>query len=328
MILAIVISAVLLTFMATVVFLLARYAPIIANLFMNITVRRVQNGEVPLAGEHVTFETTDGVRLAGTLGRPPTDGSAAPVVVFCHEFTSNRHSVTKYAWFLEAAGFRVFTFDFRGHGDGDRPRDFLPRPWVTQHEVSDLRAALRYLRDREDVGDVPVGLLGISRGAVAAIAVASEDPSIVGVVADGAFSTDWTLHGYMRRWAPIFVDRRMLLLSSPDWVFSIFRRVGTALAEHRLGVRFVSLLPVLRRLKTPVFLIHGKKDGYIEAGQAGLLYELAGGPKDLWIVPKADHNQAVDVSPAEYSRRVVHFFQTFLGVTAPAVATVSRSAPS
>jgi len=353
-VLTIVIASVLLMLTASVVFLFARYAPIIANLFMNITTRRVQNGELPLTGEDVTFETTDGVRLAGTLGRVPATGTDVPVVVFCHEFMSGRHTVTKYASFLEAGGFRVFTFDFRGHGDSECPLGYVPRQWVTKHEVSDLRAALRYLRDREDVGDAAVGLLGLSRGAVAAIAVAGDDPTVSGVVADGAFSTDHTLHSYMRRWAPIFVDRRMLPFSRFEWILGTFRRVGIRLAEHRLGVRFVSVLPALRRLSVPVFFIHGQEDSYVEPDQAKLLSDLVDGRKALWIVPHADHNKAFDVAPVEYGRRVVRFFQTSLpfdkaqgpepvegGMTAPAVTTpqdsedpsgfrgaVSRSTPS
>lgn len=323
MISTIAISSAVLLVTAGVVFLLARYTPIVANLFMNITIRRVHNGDVRFEGEDVTFRTADGVKLVGTLGPAPSGVSDAPVIVFCHPFTADRHSAARYASFLERGSFRVFTFDFRGHGDSEHPARYVPRQWITRYEINDLRAALRYLRDREDVSTAHVGFLGLSRGAVTAIAVASEEESVSGIVADSAFSTRYTLHSYMRRWAPIFVDPRMLLLSAPDWIFSIFRWVGTRLAEHRLGVRFVSLMPALRRLKHPVFFVHGEKDSYIDKEQAELLYELAGGGRELWIVPGAEHNGAVDVKPAEYSRRVAGFLRTSLGVTEPAVTGVS-----
>lgn len=312
MFLTIVISANLLMLIAMTVFLVARYVPIITNLFMNVTIRRVQDGDERSRGEDVSFETADGVRLVGTLGPPRDFRGSTPVVVFCHEFTSNRHSAVKYARFLEQAGFRVFTFDFRGHGDSDCPGGYAPRQWVTQYELADLRAALSYLRSRDDVRGSRVALFGVSRGAAVAIVAASNDPDVACVACDGAFSTSHTLKSYMRRWAPIFVERHVLVLSRLEWVLSLFRWAGTKLAEHRLGVRFVQLSAALRNLKQPILMIHGHEDGYVEVQQVKLLTELVGAPKELWIVPGADHNRAVEVAPSEYRQRLVRFLRSKL----------------
>jgi len=324
MLLTIVIASVVLMLLAGVAFCFVRYLPIIANLFMNITIRRGHAEDEPLEGETVTFGTSDGVMLTGTLAAAPDGREDAPVIVFCHEFTSSRHSVTRYGWFLATSGFRVFSFDFRGHGESGSPVGYTPRQWVTEHEICDLRAAIRYLRSREDTKRSSIGLFGVSRGAVTAVVVAERDDAVLAVVSDGAFSTSHTLFRYMRRWAPIFVDSRMLLLSTPDVTFSVFRWLGTRLAEHRLGLRFTAIMPAIRRLRKPVFLVHGEKDTYVEKAQAQLLYKAAGGPKELWIVPQADHNRAVDVAPTEYSRRIVRFFQTSMGVTEPVVTTAAR----
>jgi pimeloyl-ACP methyl ester carboxylesterase len=331
-IVTIVVSALVLVVVAEAVFVLIRYLPIVANLFMNVTVRPEPAEGGRLDGEDVAFATADGVLLAGTLTRAPREGPSAlgspsatggvggsPVIVFCHEFGADRHSAVKNAACLRDAGFRVFAFDFRGHGDSEQPVGYSPRHWVTEYEVRDLRAALAYLKDRRDTAGARVGLFGMSRGASTAIVVAADDPFVAGIVSDGAFSTGHTLHSYMRRWGPIFVDPYLLLLSRPDSVLSVFRWLATKLAEHRMAVRCVSVVRALRRLKTPILFVHGEKDSYIEMDQAKLLFELAGGSKELWVVPEADHNQAVDVAPTEYSRRVVHFFRAVLGVTEPTV---------
>ena len=113
-----------------------------------------------------------------------------------------------------------------------------------------------------------------------------------------------------------------MLLGAPDRLFSVFRWLGTKLAERRLGVRFVSLVPALRRLRTPILFLHGEADSYVASDQARLLYDAADGRKELWIVPEADHNQAVDVAPAEYRRRVVSFFRTAMGVKEPVAVAV------
>jgi pimeloyl-ACP methyl ester carboxylesterase len=325
-IVTIVISAFLLVAVAETVFIAIRYLPITANLFMNITVRPEAAGEDRLEGEDVVFETSDGQRLAGTLaeatgesdreaagaGGGKSGGRGRAVIVFCHEYGADRHSAVKNAAFLREAGFRVFAFDFRGHGDSERPPGYSPRPWVTEHEVSDLRAALKYLSGRADTRDARIGLFGVSRGASTAIVVGAEEESVRGIVSDGGFSTSHTLHNYMRRWSPIFLDPILLFLSRPDFVMSVFRRLSMRLAEHRMGVRCASVERALRRLAVPILFVHGEKDSYIETTQAKMLLGFAGGPKELWMVPEADHNEAVDVARAEYSRRVVQFFETAL----------------
>ena len=217
----IVVSALLLLLAAVEVFLMVRMLPIIANLFVNITVRRVRPGKDCFEGETVSFETVDGVTLAGTLGPEPDNATDAPLVVFCHEFSARRESAAQYGWFLREAGYRVFTFDFRGHGESGCPEGYVPRQWVTEHEVFDVRAALRYVRSRPELSGRRIAFFGISRGAVAALIVAGADPSIVGVVSDGAFCTHLTLHAYILRWAPIFVDEPLrFILKSPDFMYA------------------------------------------------------------------------------------------------------------
>jgi pimeloyl-ACP methyl ester carboxylesterase len=326
----IILAAVLLLALALAVFILVRYIPIIATLFMNVTVRRGREHAERFEGEDVSFETVDGVRLVGTLGPAPDDNPGAPIVVFCHEFTATRHSAVRYAWFLREAGFRVFTFDFRAHGDSGCPQGYAPRQWATQGEIFDLRSALRWLRGREEnrspdsIGNAvkgpgpvfsPVALFGISRGAVVALSVAETEASAVAVVSDGAFSTIDTLDAYITRWAPIFVPRPALRIT-PKAVFHFYRWLAFKLSQHRLSVRFVDVTRALKRLRLPVLFIHGGKDSYLGTDQAQMLCDLVDADKEMWVVPDADHNEAVEVAPDEYSRRIVQFLRRALGEAA------------
>jgi len=277
----IVISTVVLMLVAAVIFLLARYLPIIANLLTNVTVRRARGEHDLLEGETVTFTTSDGVRLVGTL-TPAPKGLSPKGTVPVQEALVVGDSPLR----------------------GQSPVTLSPAP------------------RRDDLSDVPVALFGVSRGATAALIAAADETDVAAVVSDSAFSTPHTLHSYMRRWAPIFVDPGMLLLSAPDWVFSVFRLLGARLAEHHVGVRFVPLVPALRRLRAPVLFLHGEGDNYIAKEQAEMLYRHAAGPKELWIVPHADHNRAVDAAPVEYGRRITRFLRVSLDVAEPAVTTV------
>ena len=68
----------------------------------------------------------------------------------------------------------------------------------------------------------------------------------------------------------------------------------------------------MRLRERPILFIHGEKDSYIPIVQTKALYDLAAGPKYLWIVPQAKHNQNVLVAPNEYASRVVRFFREHL----------------
>jgi fermentation-respiration switch protein FrsA (DUF1100 family) len=62
----------------------------------------------------------------------------------------------------------------------------------------------------------------------------------------------------------------------------------------------------------PVFLIHGKQDVYIPEAEVERLYDAAGDPKTLWVVPQAGHRRANQVCAEEYTARVLGFFNRWL----------------
>ena len=128
--------------------------------------------------------------LAGTYLKARTTRRAG-VLVFCHEYLSNRWSVLPYLDALRDHGFDLLTFDFRNHGESDKDPRYNPLQWVTQHEIHDLQAAIAYLRTRPDADPAGFGLFGVSRGGGTAICAAARDRGAWGVITDGAFPTQW-----------------------------------------------------------------------------------------------------------------------------------------
>jgi putative phosphoribosyl transferase len=122
-----------------------------------------------------------GVILDGDLVEPP---GAAGVVVFAHGSGSSRHSPRNrmVAARLQAAGYATLLMDLLTSEEeqiDDRTRKFrfdIPRL------ASRLVAAIRWLRDRPDGGQLPVALFGASTGAAAALMAAAEVPDHVRLV--------------------------------------------------------------------------------------------------------------------------------------------------
>ncbi len=291
---------------AFLAYLVLRYAPIVGRIFEEKPLffpLRV----APRAGEEVRFSTTDGLELVGTYVSAPA-ASRVGVLVFCHEYLSDRWSFQPYIAPLLRLGFDIFSFDFRNHGASVCAREYRPLQWVSDHEVRDLRAALSYLRSRPDHDPAGFGLFGVSRGGGTALVVAADDPGVWGVVTDGAFPTRGTMNAYIKRWAQIYVSTGFYRFL-PTWIYIFVGWAARIRSQRRLSCRYPSIERAVSRLAPrPWLMIHGAKDTYIGPDIARKLFARAGDPKDFWLVPLAKHNRCREVQPEAYAERIELFF--------------------
>jgi alpha-beta hydrolase superfamily lysophospholipase len=314
------------------IYAVVRYSPIIGRIFEEKPLFLPLQVPPRMDGEEVLFSTSDGLKLSGSYFRARTS-TRIGVVVFCHEYLSDRWSFEPYADSLRNQGFDVFAFDFRNHGSSASDPAYHPLQWVTDHEVRDLRAALDALRSRPDHDPAGFALLGISRGGGAALVVAAEDPTVWGVVTDGAFPTDGTMTNYILRWAEIYVHSERLVKWIPLRVYQFLGWTGRIRSQYRLSCRFPKVEQAAARLAPrPWLMIHGGRDAYIGPEIAQQLFDMAGDPKELWIIPNAKHNRCRELEPDAYAQRLADFFRRHaprrapLPVPAPAVALPTDSA--
>ena len=118
----------------------------------------------------ITFETPDGVELAGRLFGP-ADAQAG--IVLAHMLPADQTSWYPFAERLAAQGYRVLTFDFRGYCPGGDGGCSKGTKQVDAANV-DLQAAVDRLRQE---GVDRVGIAGASMGGTAALIVAATDPA-------------------------------------------------------------------------------------------------------------------------------------------------------
>jgi len=294
------------------VYVYIRYAPIVGRIFeekpmfLPLRVPPLEDD-----GESVRFTTDDGLELGGTYLLAKTE-SRLGILVFCHEYLSDRWSYQPYLNAFRDQGYDIFTFDFRNHGVSDVDPSYRPLQWVTNHEVSDLRAALSYVRSRPDFDPAGFGLFGISRGGGTALVVAASDPGVWGVITDGAFPTRGTMHAYILRWAEIYVGNPFLWRHMPKFMFEFVGWSGRMVSTRKLGCQLPDVERAASKIAPrPWLMIHGAKDAYIGLDIARGLFQEAREPKELWVVPGAKHNRCREVRPEEYSERVGTFFARF-----------------
>lgn len=283
-----------------------------------------------LVGEPVNFPAYDGLPLNGLLVRAVRSVPRRGLVVFAHEFCADMHSCARYCRPLQAQGYDILTFDFRGHGQSGCDPSYTPRQWVTDRDLDDMRGAAAFAEHWLGEQGLPVrfGVFGISRGACAAILLARENQGVAAIVADGAFSTDTTIEYFMKRWAYIFAKVRFIYENHPPIFWRFLRWSMFHFARREFRCRLPSVRKALAKMTPrPMLFIHGERDSYLPVEQSRRLYALAGQPKVLWIAPGARHNQAVIRHPDFYAELTTAFFDEHLAESDPG-RTHRRRAPT
>jgi fermentation-respiration switch protein FrsA (DUF1100 family) len=272
--------------------------------------RRCEHRDDPtvwgLSTDVVNFTATDGTRLVGWLSRSRTSG---PAVIVLHGHGANRHTSLVYGHLL-FPDYTVLLPDLRGHGES--AGSFTSVGYLEQRDVI---GAVRYLMD---MGYGPIGLLGISMGAATALLAAAASPLIAAVVADSSFAAlrhavreGARLRGYPR---PLTRPLAYLSCQAAAWHLRYPMRAGDPLgAVSAIAPR-------------PLLIIHGESDTLILVEDAYRLYEAAGNPKDIWVLPGVEHARALEAQPDAYRDRVRDFFKQSLGGSAGARNGISETA--
>jgi predicted alpha/beta hydrolase len=288
-----------------------KYLHFVIRIFHEKPLFIIPRGQPIEDAEEVRIKTDDGLELAGCYFKTPEERKG--VILFGLEFGSNRWSCTQYCEHLRAAGFDLFTFEFRSQGDSQAQPGYEPLQWLTEYEVRDVQASVKYLKGRPDADSRGIGFFGISKGGNAGLVAAARDPYFRCFVTDGIFGTHATMVPYMRKWITIYSNHHFLQWVLPLWYYGIVGNTALRRIRREWGCRFPSLEKALPRLGSrPLLMIHGGNDTYIKPEMAQSLFSRARQPKELWLVEGAKHNQALQIAGDEYRQRVLDFFLTHL----------------
>jgi pimeloyl-ACP methyl ester carboxylesterase len=286
------------------------YLPIVDRIFQEKPLFIVPRGLPDPAAQAVDFPAIDGKTLKGAYFK--SLNKRRGVVLFGLEYGSDRWSCRPYVEHLLAAGYDVFSFAPRGQGESDPIEGYEPLQWVTQHEVDDTRAAIAYLRSRPDADPDGIGFFGISKGAGAGLVASATEPYVRCFVTDGVFGSETTTIPYMRQFFRIYNTTFPLEMIPDSYLRYIFHLAARRIEHHR-RCRFADVESAMAQLAPrAILMIHGEGDTYIRPEMARALFERCSGPRELWVVPGARHNQALHVAEDSYRRRVLEFFDRYL----------------
>ncbi len=259
----------------------------------------------------------DGVSLAATFyapdGAPPQGGW--PAVLMLHGLGGERSSMNAIAEaHLAPHGYAVLTVDARGHGaSGGQSSLVGPR------ELADYAAVLAWLRARPGVSDAKIGAFGVSLGGgsvwklltmpgtrlAAAVPVTTWTSLYDSLLPQGLVKSGLVAYFYdllpIQRWHPDVTRVK-------DEVFQGVNPQGIRDFATQRSVR-----NDLARIRTPVFMLQGRRDYAFDMQEALSAFARLRGPKRLYV-GDLGHTPATN-PPAEqayYLAQVRMWFDRFL----------------
>lgn len=276
-----------------------------------------------MAHRHEFYSGTD--KLVADLYLPGDGGRSTPLpgIVLAHGFAARRNELLPpLAEGLSAAGFAVFTFDYRGLGESEGDEGRI----VPQEQCFDIRNAITYFSSLEEIDSERIGIYGTSFGGGNAILAAAQDQRIKCVVSSVSYGDGSRWLRSLRRyweWCEFRDELRQYELEMVTKKEARMVSVGHILTRDPAMIEkdaqqadppVVDLYSALAILETspetivaqisprPVMIIGVENDYVVPTDEAMSLYTHAKEPKRIELLPRIGHQ---GVYTGEGLKRVV-----------------------
>ena len=221
-----------------------------------------------LSFEEVHFTASDGVKLHGWF----VPGESDVTWIWFHGNAGNiSHRLENLMLLHRQLGVNIFLFDYRGYGrsDGKVSEDGTYR---------DAVGALDYILSRQDINPEKIIYFGRSLGAGVAVELATRRQPY-GLILESSFT------------------------SVKDMAKKAFPLIPLYLLVH---TKYDSLSK-MGQVACPTLILHGDEDEIVPVSHAQKLYDATAGPKELYLIPGASHNNTYLIGDKPYYRVLADF---------------------
>lgn len=224
----------------------------------------------------VNYPNKQNLLLAGLLySGTRTDGT---LVIICHGFTGSKEGggmAIAMAEEIGKQGYATLLFDFSGCGESQGSFSDI----TLTKQINDLASSVDY---GLALGFQRVITLGRSFGGTTALCHAAFDKRIAGVCT-------WSAPVELIELFSVFlepentIEDNIILLTNQNGTVMISKKFFTDLRQHKPILHVSMIAP------RPLLVLHGQNDSVVPVSNAYLIYSSAGTPKELKIIPQADH---------------------------------------
>ncbi|WP_461219481.1 alpha/beta hydrolase [Lapidilactobacillus salsurivasis] len=219
------------------------------------------------------------------------------VVLIAHGYHGSALTMASYAQMFQELGYNVLMPDNRAHGES--AGEWVNFGWLDRLDYRDWCLDLV-----DHLGpDCEIVLFGVSMGGAIVMMMSGEvlPPQVKAIIEDCGYSS---LRGEL-------AYQMKAQFHLPEFPF-----VPVANLFNHLTLGFdlkeVDSLTALKNNRRPIFFIHGERDEFVPTAMVLENYAATSAPKELWVVPNADHAQAFGVDPHAYKHHVAKFLRHYL----------------
>ena len=211
-----------------------------------------------------------------------------------HSYRSSHIFMNPYAVEYRARGYNTVQPDNRAHGRSGGK-------WIGMGYLDqfDILCWIRYILKKDP--DAEIVLHGVSMGASALMMLSGQKglpESIKVIIADSGYTSasdylSWKL------------KQRFHL---PPFPVIPITNISFKIAAGYY-MKDASAIEAIKKNNIPILIIHGEDDQTVPVEDAYRLFDAASGRKDLFIVAKTGHGEAVNVVPEAYWNKVWDFIK-------------------
>ena len=226
---------------------------------------------------------------------------AKGVIVRVHGLDSNRGASLGLTDALVKAGYSVFAFDLRGHGESDPAQ-----MGASIRERDDLRGALDHVLQERGAQPGRVLVYGESYGGAVALSTSLDEPAVAGVFTDSAFAS----------LSDLVVQEVASRTILPEWGAATLRP-GILLAARTLkGLDINEARPVdaVARYAYPLGMVHCRADERIALSHLARIRSQVQWPPHMTIYERCSHSMGWEEYPDHYEAFLLDYFDLRLGL--------------
>jgi hypothetical protein len=213
--------------------------------------------------------------------------SDGKVLLYLHGNAANIGANCYAASGYYKAGFSVLLIDYRGFGRS------VGRCPTENRVYEDAQTAWNYLVTQKKVPAHDIYIYGHSLGGAVAVELATKHPEAAALILESTFTSirNVIIARKLFRFFPV----KLILKQNFD---------------------SISKIPLV---KIPILLIHGAEDSTVPAFMSKQLYNAAPKPKQILIVPGADHNNVGEFAPSMYLKALQSFLKLVEAKNTPTI---------
>lgn len=227
----------------------------------------------------------------------PAQNETKKTIIIAHGYMGKKEDMARYMQIYHELGYNVLAPDDRGAGSSEG--NYIGFGWPDRLDyVKWINKVLEHTGQ-----DSQIALFGVSMGGATVMFTAGEKlpPQVKAVIEDCGYSSVSSELTYQLK--------EMFHLPKFPLVYTT-QILVQARAHYNFGE--ADATKALSRSKLPILIIHGAEDKFVPRKMADEIFKAAHSPKELWIVPKAQHAQSYIVQPEQYRQRTASFLNKYM----------------